>query len=86
MCFNMIKPLATPLLAALRSPAGKGLTSWLSCVDVLLGFCHFSVWCPGSGVVFDLLTSDLCLLILILAKVYFRQAINLFRVHGFLPV
>ena len=40
--------------AALRSSAGKGLTSWLSIVcDVFLCFCHFPTWCPGSGVVLD---------------------------------
>ena len=40
-------------LAALLSPAWKGLTSWLFCVcDVFLCFCDFPIWCPGSGVVF----------------------------------
>ena len=29
-------------LAALWSPAGKELTSWLSCVLFFLVFCHFS--------------------------------------------
>ena len=28
-------------LAALWSPAGKGLTSWLSCMLCFLVFCHF---------------------------------------------
>ena len=39
------------IIAALWSPALKGLTSWLFCV--VLYFCHFTVWCPGSGVVLD---------------------------------
>ena len=37
--------------AALWSPAGKGLTSSLSCV-----------WCPGSRVELIVSISDLCLL------------------------
>ena len=46
-----------------RSPAGNGLTSWLSCVcAVFLCACHFPMWCPGSGVVLDLSIPDLCLL------------------------
>ena len=39
-------------IAALWSPDGKGLTSWLLLV-MLNGFCPFSTWCPGSGVVLD---------------------------------
>ena len=33
--------LSCLFLAALWSPAGKGLTSWLSCVLSFLVFCHF---------------------------------------------
>ena len=40
-------------IAALWSPAGKGLTSWLLFV-MFNCFCHFHMWYPGSGVVFDL--------------------------------
>ena len=40
-------------LAALWSPAWKGLTSLLSCMLSLLVFFHFPIWCPGSGVIFD---------------------------------
>ena len=29
--------------------------------DVLLCFCHFPIWCPGSGVMLDCLDSDLCI-------------------------
>ena len=39
-------------ICALWSPAGEGLTSWLSFVvsTVSLSLSH---WCPGSGVVLD---------------------------------
>ena len=50
--------LSCLVLAALSSPAGKGLTSWLSCVcDVFLCFCHFPIWCLGSGMVLDCIDS-----------------------------
>ena len=35
-------------IAVLSSPPGEGLTSLLSCF-----FCHFPIWCPGSGIVID---------------------------------
>ena len=38
--------LSCLFIAALRSSAGKGLTSWLSCVWCFLCFCHFPMWCP----------------------------------------
>ena len=43
-------------ICALWSPAGKGLTSWLSFVvsDSSLSLSH---WYPGSGVVFDCIDS-----------------------------
>ena len=43
-------------ICALWSPAGKGLTSWLSCVvsTVILSLSH---WYPGSGVVLDCIDS-----------------------------
>ena len=65
-------------IAALWSPAGKGLAAWLlfvmfNCVVVIV-----SMWYPGSGVVLDCLDSwplppfllcvNFCLLILVLAK------------------
>ena len=49
-------------IAALWSSARKGRTSWLSCFWYYFVFCHFSMWCPGSGVVLDLSIPDLCLL------------------------
>ena len=39
--------------ATLWSPAGKGLTSWLSCIRCFLVFCHFPIRYPGIGVVLD---------------------------------
>ena len=39
--------------AALWSPAGEGLTSWLSCVWCIVVYRHLPVWCPRSGVVLD---------------------------------
>ena len=43
-------------ISALRSPAGKGLTSWLSFVvsAVSLSLSH---WYPGSGLVLDCIDS-----------------------------
>ena len=42
----------------LWSPAGKGLTSWLSICE----FVTFPFWYPGSGVVLDCTVPDLCTL------------------------
>ena len=44
-------------IAALWSPAGKGLTSSLACILSSLMFGHFPMWCPGSGVVLDCINS-----------------------------
>ena len=48
-------------ICALWSPAGKGLTSWLSFVvsTVSLSLSH---WYPGSGVVLNCIDPDLCTL------------------------
>ena len=43
-------------ICALWSPAGKGLTSWLSFV-VSTGSLSLSHWYPGSGVVLDCIDS-----------------------------
>ena len=48
--------LSRLLIAALWSPAGKGLTSWLLFV-MLNCFCHFPMWYPGSGEVLDCIDS-----------------------------
>ena len=52
--FIMLSPL---FIAALLSPAGKGLTSWLLCVMSNCDFCHFPMWYPGSDVVLDCIAS-----------------------------
>ena len=44
--------LSCLFLAALWSPAGKGLL-----YVMLLCCCLFSIWCRGSGVVFDRMDS-----------------------------
>ena len=44
-------------IVALWSPAGKGLTSWLSCMWCFIVICHFLMWIPGSGVVLDRIDS-----------------------------
>ena len=43
-------------ICALWSPAGKGLTSWLSFVGLTVSLLLFH-WCPGSGVVLDFIDS-----------------------------
>ena len=56
LCFMSVM-LSCLLFAALWSPDGKGMTSWLSPeYDVFLCFCHFPMWRPGSGVVLDCLS------------------------------
>ena len=54
LCFAMF--CARLFICALWSPAGKGLTSWLSFVvsSVSLSLSH---WYPGSGVVLDCIDS-----------------------------
>ena len=44
--------LSRLFIAALWSPAGKGLISWLSFV-----ICHFPMWYPGSSAVLDCIDS-----------------------------
>ena len=53
LCFTFCAHL---FICALWSPAGKGLTSWLSFVvsTVSLSLSH---WYPGSGVVLDCIDS-----------------------------
>ena len=58
ICVSYLSVILSCLfLAALWPPSGKGLTSWLSCMWCFLVFCHFPIWCPGSGVVFDCIDS-----------------------------
>ena len=44
-------------ICASWSPAGKGLTSWLSFVVSSCEFLLLSHWYPGSGVVLDCIDS-----------------------------
>ena len=53
LCLVFVMLSCRLLIAVLWSPAGKGLTSWLSCCDVILSFYHFQKGCPGSSVVLD---------------------------------
>ena len=39
------------------TPAVKWLNSWLSCMLFFLVFCHFTMWCSGSGVLLDCIYS-----------------------------
>ena len=48
--------LSRLFIAALWSPAGKGLTSWLLLV-VFIVFLLLHLWYPGSGVVLDCIVS-----------------------------
>ena len=45
--------LSLLVIAALWSPAGKGLTSWLLLVMFIVFFCYYPSCYPGSGVVLD---------------------------------
>ena len=56
LCFMFVM-LSCLFIADLRSPAGKELTSWHSCMWCFIVFCHFHMWCPGSGVVLDRIDS-----------------------------
>ena len=55
-CLVFAMSLCASIYCALWSPAGKGLTSWLSFVvsAVSLSLSH---WYPGSGVVLDCIDS-----------------------------
>ena len=63
-------------ICALWSPAGKGLTSWLSFVVSTVGL-SLSHWYPGSGVVLDCIDSwSLHLYLLFLGKTDFSDAVE----------
>ena len=63
LCFCSVLCLlclcARLFICALWSPAGKGLTSWLSFVVSTVSLLR-SHWYPGSGVVLELSIPDLC--------------------------
>ena len=44
-------------IAACGHLLGKGWPLGSLVCDVFLCFCHFPVWCPGSGVVLDCIDS-----------------------------
>ena len=58
LCFLFVM-LSCLVIAALClwSPAGKGLTSWLSCVQCCIVYCRFPMWCPVSDVALDCIDS-----------------------------
>ena len=57
-CFVfVIVMLSCLFIAALWSPAGKGLASWLSFVKFNCVFVFFPMWYPWSGVVVDCIDS-----------------------------
>ena len=58
-CCLVFVMLSRLVIAALWSPAGKRLTSWLLFVMFNV-FCHFPMWYHGSGVVLDFMNPDLC--------------------------
>ena len=57
MLFLSYLCLSRLFIAVLRSPPGKGLTSWLSFVMISCVFFPFPIWYPGSGVVLDCMDS-----------------------------
>ena len=58
MFFSLVfaMPLCACVISALRSPTGKGMTSWLSFVVPNFSF-SLSHRYPGSGVVLDCIDS-----------------------------
>ena len=60
LCFALVM-LSCLFIAALWSPAGKGPTTWISCMRCLLVFCHFPCGVLGqvswAGVVLDCIDS-----------------------------
>ena len=55
-CIVFAMSLCASVLCALWSPAGKGLTSWLSFVVSTVSW-SLSNWYPRSGVVLDCIDS-----------------------------
>ena len=56
LCLEIAMLLRLFIAVLLWSPAGKGLTSWLSFV-LLIFFCHFPLWYPGSVIVIGYIDS-----------------------------
>ena len=56
LCMSVI--LSYLFLATFWSRAGKERVDPLALVcDAFFSFCHFQIWCPGSGVLFDCIDS-----------------------------
>ena len=49
------------------------IPSWERAV-IYCVFCHFPIWCPGSGAVFLVSIPDLCILLLVIQRVYLGLA------------
>ena len=57
LIMSCVVMLSRLFIAAVWSPAGKGLNSWLLFVMFNCVFCYFPMWYPGSGVVLDCIVS-----------------------------
>ena len=69
--FCLLCLCARLFICALWSPAGKGLTSWLSFVVSAVSL-SLSNWYPGSGVVLDLSIPDLYILTYFSCYIYYN--------------
>ena len=54
--------LSCLFLAALMTPVGKGISSWLYCMYCFLVFCYFPTCCPESSVVHECIVPSLWLI------------------------
>ena len=55
LCFVFVL-FSCLFIVALWSPAGKLAHGSFVC-DVILCFCYFLMWCPGSGLLLDCIDS-----------------------------
>ena len=76
MCF-----MSYCLVCSLQ-PCGQ-LTSWLTCIDAFMCFCHFPIWCLGSGVLFDWIP-DLCLFLYFDVSCYLSASSNKHEISSFI--
>ena len=63
--------LSRLFIAALWSPARKGLTSWLLFVMFIVFFCYLPMWYPGSGTYLIISFQNLCSLSTFKARLSF---------------
>ena len=82
-CYCVLCSFLLYCRAALKSSAGKGLTSWLSCMCVcFLVFCRFPIWYIVSGVVLDCIDSSVILaFFLTVNAVFARKLAHSLRSH-----